>query len=140
MFCAGTYKKILAHVAKPAQEKARIFKDTTVSEIHYGSAAEDKVRLRTTSGAVFEFDEVVSTTPLGWLKRNKAAFKPALPANLSRAIDAIGYGCLEKVSVAAVCVVVHTANTTSRYILASRKHFGVAKARSRIVSEALSNG
>lgn len=105
LFCAGTYKKILAHVAKPALENARILKNTTVSEIHYGYGAKDMIQLQTTSGAVYVFDEVVSTTPLGWLKQNKAAFKPALPANLSNAIDAIGYGCLEKVTIAAISII-----------------------------------
>ncbi|KAK0310734.1 hypothetical protein LTR01_003889 [Friedmanniomyces endolithicus] len=44
-----------------------------------------------------EFDEVVVTAPLGWLKRNKEAFRPALPARLSQAICNIGYGTLDKV-------------------------------------------
>ncbi|KAG4264650.1 hypothetical protein FPRO06_05275 [Fusarium proliferatum] len=49
------------------------------------------------SGQTLEFDEVVVTAPLGWLKRNLDAFEPALPARMTKAIDAIGYGCLEKV-------------------------------------------
>ena len=44
-----------------------------------------------------EFDEVVVTVPLGWLKNNKAAFHPPLPKRFEDAIDAIGYGSLEKV-------------------------------------------
>lgn len=43
------------------------------------------------------FDEVVVTLPLGWLKINKIAFYPQLPERLCQAIDAIGYGSLEKV-------------------------------------------
>lgn len=51
------------------------------------------------SGEVLEFDEVVLTAPLGWLKQNLGAFEPALPRSLAGAIKSIGYGCLEKVSV-----------------------------------------
>jgi Flavin containing amine oxidoreductase len=45
------------------------------------------------------FDEVVMTAPLGWLKRNKDVFIPALPPRLSQAIDSISYGDLEKVHI-----------------------------------------
>lgn len=37
------------------------------------------------------------TAPLGYLKQNKDTFVPTLPSRLSQAIDAIGYGSLEKV-------------------------------------------
>ncbi|KAJ4302373.1 hypothetical protein N0V88_002517 [Collariella sp. IMI 366227] len=47
-------------------------------------------------GQVFEFDEVVVTCPLGWLKQNLAGFSPPLPDRLSKAIQNIGYGTLEK--------------------------------------------
>jgi hypothetical protein len=49
------------------------------------------------NGEELEFDEVVMTNPLGWLKRNKEVFQPSLPVRFSEAIDAIGYGSLEKV-------------------------------------------
>jgi hypothetical protein len=55
-------------------------------------------RVKTTDGQVLEFDEVVVTCPLGWLKRNPQAFFPPLPDRLSKAIQNIGYGCLEKVT------------------------------------------
>ena len=73
VFVAGTYQKILARIAIPALEGAE-------------------------SGETLFFDEVVMTAPLGWLKRNKHAFEPELPQRLTRAIDAIGYGHLDKVS------------------------------------------
>lgn len=59
--------------------------------------ASRKVGVKTADGQVLEFDEVVITTPLGWLKQNPQAFHPALPDRLSRAIQSIGYGSLEKV-------------------------------------------
>jgi hypothetical protein len=39
----------------------------------------------------------VVTAPLGWLKNNQGIFSPELPTRLSGAINAIGYGNLEKV-------------------------------------------
>jgi Flavin containing amine oxidoreductase len=44
------------------------------------------------------FDEVVVTTPLGWLKSNRSAFDPPIDEQLSTSIDAISIGHLEKVS------------------------------------------
>jgi len=61
-------------------------------------STEDKIRVQSDGGFDEEFDEVVVTTPLGWLKKNKIAFLPPLPERLCLAIDNIGYGCLEKVS------------------------------------------
>jgi monoamine oxidase len=57
----------------------------------------DTVTITSEDGSAFEFDEVVITSPLGWLKVNKPAFHPPLSARLSEAIDSIGYGSLEKV-------------------------------------------
>jgi hypothetical protein len=56
------------------------------------------VKLETSNGRTFEFDEVVLTTPLGWLKQHLGAFNPPLPDRLMQAIGNISYGCLEKVS------------------------------------------
>ncbi|KAH8687593.1 hypothetical protein BGZ60DRAFT_522243 [Tricladium varicosporioides] len=94
LFCAGTYKRILDAIAKPAVEKADIKLSTRVDRIN---ASTGTVKLSTNDGQELEFDEVVMTNPLGWLKSNKRAFQPPLPARFSQAIDAIGYGCLEKV-------------------------------------------
>jgi hypothetical protein len=55
------------------------------------------VEVTTEKGEALQFDEIVVTAPLGWLKQNQGAFTPALPLRLSSAIDSIGYGCLEKV-------------------------------------------
>ena len=56
-----------------------------------------KVRLDCSDGQTFDFDEVVVTAPLGWLKQNLDAFNPPLPDRLTQGIQSIGYGCLEKV-------------------------------------------
>ncbi|THV48211.1 hypothetical protein BGAL_0261g00010 [Botrytis galanthina] len=94
IFVAGTYKNILAQVAKPALENAEIKYLTTVTRVETDP---ENVTVFTDDGKSLEFDEVVMTTPLGWLKKNKQAFQPALPARFLSAIDSLGYGCLEKV-------------------------------------------
>jgi hypothetical protein len=96
LFCAGTYKKILDIIAKPALENADLKLSTKVIRIETGS---NNVKVFTKDGDEFGFDEVVMTAPLGWLKQHKDAFVPPLPPRLLQAIDSIGYGSLEKVSI-----------------------------------------
>lgn len=100
LFCAGTYNKVLEKVAQPALDSADIHYRTQVSEIHGKSTGPNgKTKVKTVNGQTFEFDEVVVTCPLGWLKRNLQAFLPPLPDRVSRGIQSIGYGTLEKVSI-----------------------------------------
>ncbi|KAF7946940.1 uncharacterized protein EAE97_004189 [Botrytis byssoidea] len=94
IFVAGTYKNILAQVAKPALENAKIKYLTKVTRVETNS---ENITVFIDDGKSLEFDEVVMTTPLGWLKKNKQAFQPALPTRFLSAIDSLGYGCLEKV-------------------------------------------
>jgi monoamine oxidase len=75
-------------------EKAEIKLSTKITKFE---TQIDIVALTAEHGQQFKFDEVVVTTPLGWLKVNKQAFDPPLPGRLSQAIDSIGYGNLEKV-------------------------------------------
>jgi hypothetical protein len=56
-----------------------------------------RVSVVTADERVLDFDELIVTAPLGWLKQNIGAFYPPLPGRLSRAIQSIGYGSLEKV-------------------------------------------
>ncbi|KAK3307925.1 uncharacterized protein B0T15DRAFT_390511 [Chaetomium strumarium] len=98
LFCAGTYNKVLERVAQPAVGGADIRYQTRVSEVHGKSTGQnDTVKVKTTDGQVLEFDEVVVTCPLGWLKQNLQSFFPPLPDRLCKAIRSIGYGTLEKV-------------------------------------------
>jgi len=96
LFCAGTYEKILETIAKPALDNAKLNLSTKVISVQSGSGG---VSVRTEEGNSLDFDEVVVTCPLGWLQKNRKAFQPELPARFSEAIDAIGYGSLEKVYV-----------------------------------------
>ncbi|ESZ90363.1 hypothetical protein SBOR_9254 [Sclerotinia borealis F-4128] len=94
IFMAGTYQNILAHVAKPALEKAKIQFLTKVTLVE---TIPDRVTVFTDDGTKLDFDEVIMTTPLGWLKNNKQAFQPPLPARFLSAVDSLGFGRLEKV-------------------------------------------
>ncbi|KAK5135867.1 hypothetical protein LTR08_004516 [Meristemomyces frigidus] len=104
-FVAETYHKILDAVAKPAREKADLRLRSQVSQVRSESEVREpgagkhdaKPSIQLATGRIEQFDEIVVTTPLGWLKRNVDAFKPALPPRLSQAIDSIGYGTLDKV-------------------------------------------
>lgn len=95
-FVSDTYKKILERVAEPALSKAQIKLKHNVTAIVSTESA-DCVVVTAENGYEEAFDEVIVTVPLGWLQRNKAVFDPPLPLRLSEAIDAIGYGCLDKV-------------------------------------------
>jgi len=99
LFVAETYSKILARIAKSALQGAEIrFEKKVKRTIARGTEDKPRVTVELTEGEPLVFDEVVLTTPLGWLKKNKEAFQPELPGRLVQAIDAIGYGHLDKVS------------------------------------------
>lgn len=61
------------------------------------ASKDGEINVTTTDGHAREFDEIVMTTPLGWLQKNKHIFSPPLPKRLNDAIDNISYGTLEKV-------------------------------------------
>ncbi|KAJ5137338.1 Amine oxidase [Penicillium atrosanguineum] len=103
-FVAGTYKHILAHVAKAAVSHADIKLNTPIVCIEApqrddSQSLNQQVTVSTATGGSYTFDEVVVTCPLGWLKQNTNAFVPSLPDRLLQAINNISYGRLEKVIV-----------------------------------------
>lgn len=59
---------------------------------------QSKVKVQVRDGEIFEFEHVVLTAPLGWLKNSSDVFEPPLPPRMNKAIASLGYGCLEKVS------------------------------------------
>lgn len=61
------------------------------------STENPSVTVTTAAGERFTFDEVVMTTPLGWLKRYLGQFSPPLPSRITTAIENMSYGRLEKV-------------------------------------------
>ncbi|KAK2735923.1 hypothetical protein FQN57_001063 [Myotisia sp. PD_48] len=101
-FVASTYRSILQYIAKPAVEGAEIHLNEPVVSIEANPripGTDHQVHVKIATGKQYTFDAVVTTFPLGWLKRNKKIFTPALPERLSSAIDHISYGQLEKIYV-----------------------------------------
>lgn len=103
VFVASTYERILNHVSKAARQHADLRLNQPVikieSSLRKSSSSRNQTTLTTAAGETSQFDEVVVTCPLGWLKRNKSAFTPELPPRLTQAIDSISYGRLEKIYV-----------------------------------------
>lgn len=115
LFCADSYYKILQRLMAPVVEGAAIKFNSRVSKIkskleNMGithahpsivcetfRGADSSSDERTNKGSEQIFDELVVTTPLGWLQRNPNAFEPQLPQRISKAISALGYGNLDKV-------------------------------------------
>ncbi|KAF2397870.1 FAD/NAD(P)-binding domain-containing protein [Trichodelitschia bisporula] len=98
LFCAGTYRKVLDVLTQPVLEG--------VEEVRFGAVVERVVTrpeggvgVVTRGGREEVFDHVVVTAPLGWLKRHSDAFDPPLPQRVQLAIEALGYGNLEKIYV-----------------------------------------
>jgi len=96
---ASTYKGILSKIGKAALAKAELHLSTKVTSIASGvnKGQESSVAVTTVFGQVLNFDEVIVTCPLGWLKRNVSSFLPPLPSQIIKAINDISYGRLEKV-------------------------------------------
>jgi hypothetical protein len=99
MFIETNYQTILAEIAKVPLKNANILLSTKVIGVKSveRESPGGKVLLTTESGQILPFDEVIMTTPLGWLKRNENIFDPPLPPRMLAGIDAISVGHLEKV-------------------------------------------
>ena len=100
MIVETTYEAIFNKIAKLPLEKADIRLEERVTGVVTASreAPDGQVQIKTEKGETLYFDEVLMTTPLGWLKRNKNVFQPALPDRILAGIDAVSVGHLEKVS------------------------------------------
>lgn len=92
-FIPTNYKKILDRIGALPRAQAHIKLNTIMTSVTGGS---EGTRLAISDGSHEDFDDVVITTPLGYLKRHKVSISP-LDLRLSRAIDQISYGHLEKV-------------------------------------------
>ncbi|KAJ7474446.1 hypothetical protein B0H11DRAFT_1866267 [Mycena galericulata] len=97
MFVESDYSKILQRCAEPALAGANIRLNTYVTHISTPETLGDKVSLSLADGSSLSFDQVVLSTPLGWLKRNLSAFSPPLPTRIASAITNLGLSQLEKV-------------------------------------------
>ncbi|KAF1986471.1 FAD/NAD(P)-binding domain-containing protein [Aulographum hederae CBS 113979] len=111
LFVAETYSKIFKYISEPVIAGADVQFGTKVTGIcssEDDGTAKERVTVQTVATNADddedsqpksqEFDDVVVTTPLGWLKRNhKAVFDPPLPKRTTEAINSLGYGTLDKV-------------------------------------------
>lgn len=102
LFVANTYEPILDRIAKSALTEAELHLSTKVTKVASNTKLDAdhpyRVAVSTnTNDTPLLYDEVVVTAPLGYLKRNLSIFSPPLPNQLTRAIDHISYGRLEKV-------------------------------------------
>lgn len=99
LFVAETYHKVLQKIAEPVLNADVRYGHKVTKVISQQEGEATKVFVDVDGKESQQFDEVVMTAPLGWLKRNIQAFEPELPKRLKQGIDAIGYGHLDKVSV-----------------------------------------
>ena len=77
--------------------QAHIQFDTVMESVEARTGEHLSVCVTTAGGKKQYFDEVVITTPLGWLKQHKESI-PHLHPRIASAIDSISFGRLEKVN------------------------------------------
>lgn len=83
-----------ARLVKALAEEVPILYNTAAQEVHYGDAG---VTVVTADGGALAADACLVTVPLGVLKAGHICFRPPLPASKQKAIDALGFGVLNKV-------------------------------------------
>ncbi|KAF2661637.1 flavin-containing amine oxidase [Lophiostoma macrostomum CBS 122681] len=99
LFLASTYKNIADFIKEKALDGADLHLSTEVTRICWKpghTSGDDRIEVHLADGTATDFDEVVVTSPLGWLKLHQDIFAPPMPRDLSDAIDRIGWGRLEK--------------------------------------------
>jgi hypothetical protein len=96
---ASTFQPILHRVAELPLQRASFQLNTRAISFTSQSNPQGKVKVHVgiEGGATQSFDEVIITSPLGWLKANMETFEPAITSKLRDAFDAISIGHLEKV-------------------------------------------
>jgi hypothetical protein len=95
---ASNFKAILDKISTPALANADIRLNQRVIAIKNLPSHPPTVSILTDDGKENQFDALVVTTPLGWLKKNATnAFEPPLSPSLLRSISAISVGHLEKI-------------------------------------------
>ncbi|KAL8897029.1 MAG: hypothetical protein Q9207_007424, partial [Kuettlingeria erythrocarpa] len=104
LFLASTYKAILDRITKDTYAQAKVQLSTEVGFVSTEGTGStnsvdtppSQVQVTTLNSTHHDYDEVVMTAPLGWLKSRTAVFRPQLPARLLTAIENMSYGQLEK--------------------------------------------
>lgn len=100
LFVSSSYGEILDHVAQPVNERCDLRLQEEIVQIRSLSELlpNDRHRtlIRTACGHEDVFDQVIVTTPLGWLQRNQDAFIPLMPESLTQALLSLSMSRLEK--------------------------------------------
>ncbi|KAL8745010.1 MAG: hypothetical protein Q9184_007927, partial [Pyrenodesmia sp. 2 TL-2023] len=106
LFLASTYKAFLDRITNDTYAHAKVELGTQVVSVMtqdsgskmWSDGPSSHVQVTTLEDFTHkDYDEVVMTAPLGWLKNRTAVFLPSLPDRLLTAIENISYGQLEKV-------------------------------------------
>ncbi|KAI4087768.1 MAG: hypothetical protein LQ344_006587 [Seirophora lacunosa] len=95
-FIPTNYEKIMARISSVPLTQASIQFNTTMACVEALEGGPYPICLTTSEGKKQYFDDVVVTTPLGWLKKHKESIRPLHP-RIASAIEAISFGRLEKV-------------------------------------------
>lgn len=95
-FIPTNYQKIMARVAAAPLAQAHIQFDTVMVSVESQSSGPRPICVTTCNGQKQYFDDVVVTTPLGWLQQHKESIHRLHP-RIASAIDSISFGRLEKV-------------------------------------------
>ncbi|KAI9015515.1 amine oxidase [Hyaloraphidium curvatum] len=98
-FVTSGYDGVLKQMLKRSDfDEGSILLNKPVTSIEYGDLKAPGVKITTQDGSVYMADYVVCTIPLGVMKKtHKAIFSPPLPVPASNALQAMGYGTLDKI-------------------------------------------
>ncbi|KAL8875928.1 MAG: hypothetical protein Q9198_005784 [Flavoplaca austrocitrina] len=95
-FIPTNYQKIIARIATVPLAQGNMQFNTLMTSVEHRMGETCPVCVTTSDGKAQYFDDVVITTPLGWLKQHKKSI-PQLHPRITSAIDSISFGRLEKV-------------------------------------------
>ena len=86
----------MARISQTPLLQAKVQFESVMASVEARADGPGAVCVTTTDGKKQYFDDVVVTTPLGWLKQHKESLLPLSP-RIASAIDSISFGRLEKV-------------------------------------------
>lgn len=95
-FIPTNYQKIIASTSAIPLAQANVQFNTVMASVENVIGRPHPILLTTSDGRKQFFDDIVVTTPLGWLKKHKESIFELHP-RISSAIDTISFGRLEKV-------------------------------------------
>ncbi|KAI4255046.1 MAG: hypothetical protein L6R42_006934 [Xanthoria sp. 1 TBL-2021] len=95
-FIPTNYQKIITRIAAVPLAQGEMHFETSMTSVETRIGEVHPVSVTTSDGKAQYFDDVVITTPLGWLKQHKESIHQLHP-RIASAIDSISFGRLEKV-------------------------------------------